>query len=194
MSFYRFALLLLLVVALPVHGRAQWAVTNWIETRLDEHMLVELPYVTSAERDSKTPGTQVFTTETENIILMAGSVDLRYNPNYNPNGFVTVESLNKYFNRLIRRQCKALRREEITLLTQGNLVFADSPARAARFIGRDEERNKPVYLDLIYLWRGEVIYFFACAYRLPETADTIKDRQRFLHSVVFDGSIPPREF
>ncbi|TGE25933.1 hypothetical protein E5K00_12300 [Hymenobacter aquaticus] len=186
--------LVLLLLLLPHLGHAQWAVTNWVSTRVDDHLVVELPYVTEVELDKKEPGTRIFSTETESIVLVVGSVDLRYSPKYFPDGTVTVASLNKYFNRILRAQVKGLKHMQATLVSQANVVFAGSPARAVRFRFTDDVRDQPAYLDFIYLWRGDHIYMLATSYRLPETADTIADRKRFLKSVVFGDEQPTREF
>ncbi|MCB2409805.1 hypothetical protein [Hymenobacter lucidus] len=188
-----YRLLLLCLLAFPLRGHAQWAVTEWVETRIDEHLVVQLPYVTLPDPDTKAPGTQSFVTETESIILLAGSVDLRYLPKYNPNGVVTLETLNKSFNRLIRHQSKKLKSAAFKMESQGNVIFAKTPARAVRYSYLDEVREQPAYFDMIFLWRGDTIYLFGCGYRLPETNDAVQDRKHFLQSVVFDATLPGKE-
>jgi hypothetical protein len=180
----------LLLLLLPRPGHAQWAITSWIDTRLDEHTTLQLPYLAEPEPVPGVKGSRQFTTDTENIILLASSIDLRYQPGYNPNGTVTAESLSRYFDRLIRANQKAFRALQIELLAQDNVVFAGSPARAARFSCFDEVRQQPAYVDFIYAWRGEVLYMFACLYRRPETAATLADKKRFLESVRFDPKAP----
>ncbi|SHJ15615.1 hypothetical protein SAMN02745146_2468 [Hymenobacter daecheongensis DSM 21074] len=186
-------LLFILLWTTPFLSTAQWAITQWVNTRIDDQLLVQLPYKTSPELDKKDPGTKIFTTETENIVLVVGSVDLRYSPKYSSTNTVTVESLNKSFNRILRSQTKALKGFDMKLIAQSNTLFANAPARAVRFSFVDEVRNQPAYLDFIYLWRGDNIYLLACAYRLPETVDTVQDRNRFLKSVTFDEAIPAKE-
>ncbi|OON69772.1 hypothetical protein [Hymenobacter sp. CRA2] len=192
-AFGFFLALLTLALGQPLSAAAQWSVTSWVPTELDEHVTVQLPYVTEPAPIDGMQGSRQYTTDTENIVLYVGSLDLRYQPTYNPNGVVTVESLNKFFDRLIRTNVKSFRADHIRLVSQGNAVFAGSPARVARFSCFDEVRQQPAYLDFIYAWRGDVLYMFGSAYRLPETEATLADKKRFLESVRFDNKVPAKE-
>ncbi|MCC3157986.1 hypothetical protein LJ737_12110 [Hymenobacter sp. 15J16-1T3B] len=191
-------LLALLTLLWSRPAAAQWAVTTWVDTQIDDYTTVQLPYATEAEHDPKAKGASYFTTDTENIILFVGSIDLRYQPDYNPNDLVTAESLSKTFDRIIHHYAKQLKTKEfkaqnVQLLHQDNVVFAGLPARAARFGCFDLVREQPAYLDVIYAWRGHMLYFFGSTYRLPATAETLADKKRFLESVRFPKPLPTRE-
>jgi hypothetical protein len=78
------------------------------------------------------------------------------------------------------------------LLSQANVVFANSPARAVVYEGFDDDSQQPTRIETVWVWRVHALYLFACTYRLPEQEGVAPGKKKFFSSVRFEqpGPLP----
>jgi len=146
-----------------------------------------MPYEGTLEEDKKLPGVQRFSTSTSDNNFEIFRVDLRYIPKYNPDVALTTSALSGLYDKASRQYNRQVIKGK--LLSEGNVMFAGSPARAALYKGFDDYHQLPTHIETVWVWHGDAIYLFTCSYTLPETEGSVADKKQFLMSVRFEDAV-----
>jgi hypothetical protein len=191
MHIIRCALLLLALSYAPTL-RAQWAVQDWVTTHLHDDAQVDLPYEAKPTEIPNQPrGLKIFETSTASAEYAVMSLDRRFFPGYRSDRRITPKQLSKFFDRQSRSYGRRVFHGH--LLSQANVVFANSPARAVVYEGYDYEQQQPTRIETVWVWRVHALYLFACTYHTSEQESGAADRRKFFSSVQFEAPMPTKE-
>lgn len=168
-----------------------YAQSKWPITRLDEHVTIEMPYEGTVEEDEKQPEIQRHWTSTSDNEFQAFRVDLLRTPGYIPGLVPNPTGLSKLYDKASRQYNRQVIKGK--LLSQSNIVYAGTPARAAIYRGFNEFHQKSTCTQIIWIWYSDALYLFTCSYILPETEGAIADKNRFFSSVRFNQEIPVKD-
>lgn len=168
------------------HAQSIWPITH-----LDEHTTVEMPYEGTLDEDEKIPGVQRFWTTTSDNEFQIFRIDLRNASNYSPNSVPVPRELSKLYDKVSRQYNRQAIKGK--LLSQSNIMYAGTPARAAIYQNFNERYQKPACVQAIWICRSDAVYLFTCSYTLPETEGAIADKNRFFSSTHFEVEIDTKK-